>query len=182
MGTESVVGCSLLRSGSRPGESSRERKETLDQRQFGSGSGLSKNSAGHLVNMDRGLQGTVVVLDDSILDPGKHTVVVFKKNANTNEGEALRDDITNDSGKKVHNFKAWGSNDKDGSSCNGKKLNRTIRNRGDKFKLVGTARVPLTESLNSMVELVNAQLDIEMGKELKASKGKQTPGSRNSKQ
>ncbi|MFQ6643681.1 hypothetical protein Gotur_017713 [Gossypium turneri] len=79
----------------------------------------------------------MVVLNDSKLDLGKHLAVVFKENANPNNGEALGDNITD--------------------------------------------KIPLTKSLNSMVELINAQLDMEMYKGLKALKGKHTLGSGNSK-
>ncbi|PPS04758.1 hypothetical protein GOBAR_AA15911 [Gossypium barbadense] len=89
----------------------------------------------------------------------------------------------NESGMDVANLDVNGQlGDKGGSSRNGKKLNQTIRNREDKFKLVAIARVPLTEFLNSMVELINAQLDMEMDKGLEAFKGNHTSGSGNSKQ
>ncbi|MBA0568769.1 hypothetical protein Golob_006239 [Gossypium lobatum] len=101
----------------------------------------------------------MVVLNDSKLDLGKHLAVVFKENANPNNGEALGDDIIDKSGKFFSFFKARGSGDKGDSSKN----------------------VPLTESLNSMVELINAQLDMEISKGLKALKGKHTLGSGNSK-
>ncbi|KAK5833681.1 hypothetical protein PVK06_017534 [Gossypium arboreum] len=52
--------------------------------------------------------------------------------------------------------KGYGSGRKSGSNRNERKLNRIIRECGDHFKLVGSARVPLFDTMNSMVELINS--------------------------
>lgn len=63
-----------------------------------------------------------------------------------------------------------GSSDKGGTSRSGRKLNRTIRNCRDSFKLVGTVHVPLPDFISSLVELINTHLDIENSKGSDVSK------------
>ncbi|MBA0637318.1 hypothetical protein Godav_025910, partial [Gossypium davidsonii] len=89
----------------------------------------------------------MVVLNDSKLDLGKHLAVVFKENANLNNGEALGDDIIDNSGK---------------------------------FFLFSKLGVQVIKAIRARM-LINAQLDMEMYKGLKALKGKHTLGSGNSK-
>ncbi|MBA0738726.1 hypothetical protein Gogos_012053, partial [Gossypium gossypioides] len=60
--------------------------------------------------------------------------------------------------------KGRGSRDKRGSSRGVRKLNRTTGERGELFKLAGTSKVPLSESMNSTVELINSQLNMDVGK------------------
>ncbi|MBA0611888.1 hypothetical protein Godav_012539 [Gossypium davidsonii] len=48
---------------------------------------------------------------------------------------------------------------------------QTLRDSRDNFKLVGTAHVPLFESMNSLVELINAQLVTGKSKETETSEG-----------
>nr|KJB72720.1 hypothetical protein B456_011G192700 [Gossypium raimondii] len=58
---------------------------------------------------------------------------------------------------RVHKNRA----SKGGPICVRRKLNRTIRDHRDLFKLVVTSRISLSDSINSMVELINAQLNSE---------------------
>lgn len=78
-----------------------------------------------------------MVLDDSILDPRKHSTVVFKENVNPNNGEALGDDITNGSGKKIL-FSKLGVQVRR-FEPEWQKTQSNIRNCGVRFKLVGTS-------------------------------------------
>ncbi|KAH1097764.1 hypothetical protein J1N35_014685 [Gossypium stocksii] len=54
---------------------------------------------------------------------------------------------------------------KDRSFCINRKLNRTIKNRGDQFKLTRNTRVSSSDSLKSVVELINAQLSNDEGRD-----------------
>ncbi|PPD87583.1 hypothetical protein GOBAR_DD15488 [Gossypium barbadense] len=55
--------------------------------------------------------------------------------------------------------KGHGSSGKIDLSKSGKVFNRTLKCRDDKFKAYGNSRIPLSESTNSMVELINSQMD-----------------------
>ncbi|KAK5786804.1 hypothetical protein PVK06_041450 [Gossypium arboreum] len=101
---------------------------------------------------------TTVELNNTVLDLGKHSAVTFKENSNLNV-ECLGggdDPAQGNVGKFV--LKGCGSNDKGGSSRGGRKLNRAIKERGECFKLVGTSKT-LSESMNSIVELIGDQLN-----------------------
>ncbi|MBA0710829.1 hypothetical protein Golax_010090 [Gossypium laxum] len=41
----------------------------------------------------------------------------------------------------------------------GRALNKTLRERGGRFKLAGNSRVSLLEAMNSMAELLSAQVE-----------------------
>ncbi|PPE02265.1 hypothetical protein GOBAR_DD00724 [Gossypium barbadense] len=106
---------------------------------------------------------TNVTLDDAVLDPGKHSAVTFKENTDLNKDGALSEaDFSNgyidNSGSKTIGGKA-------ALVCIIQKLNQTIRDRRDKFKLVGTARISFPNFMNSMVKLINNQLSNKVGKD-----------------
>ncbi|MFQ6626889.1 hypothetical protein Gotur_005332, partial [Gossypium turneri] len=110
------------------------------------------------------LEGMMMVLDGNVLDLVKHSMVIFKETPNPNKGEVLKDRGDDEVGKEVSTPKVRGSSDKGGISRSGRKLNRTIQNCRDSFKLVGTVHVPLSDFISSLVELINTHLDIESSK------------------
>ncbi|PPR81488.1 hypothetical protein GOBAR_AA39227 [Gossypium barbadense] len=61
--------------------------------------------------------------------------------------------------KGIYIGKGRGLGGKFDSSNSGKVLNRTLRGRGDKFKMYGNSRIPISEPMNSMVELIKSQVD-----------------------
>ncbi|MBA0739743.1 hypothetical protein Gogos_012980 [Gossypium gossypioides] len=46
----------------------------------------------------------------------------------------------------------------------GKKLNNSLRGHGSHFKMSGNLRVPLSDSINSTVDLIASHLEIETNK------------------
>ncbi|MBA0735325.1 hypothetical protein Gogos_019183 [Gossypium gossypioides] len=116
---------------------------------------------------------TLVVLDESLIDPMRHLVVIFKENSNHNESEGSGEGEPNGTEKGVLNFKIRILSDKSVSSQNGRRFNRTIRNRRDRFKLVGSTRTPLSNIMNSIVKLISTELSMDFGKGLVVSEGMQ---------
>ncbi|MBA0864989.1 hypothetical protein Goshw_007915 [Gossypium schwendimanii] len=133
---------------------------------------LAKNPHENSVEINYGpnSEGMVVVLDGYVLDLGKHSMVIFKETPNPNKGEVLKDRGDDEVGKEVPTPKVRGSSDKGGTSRSGRKLNQTIRNCRDSFKLAGTVHVPLSDFISSLVELINTHLDIENRKGSDVSK------------
>ncbi|PPR89835.1 hypothetical protein GOBAR_AA30852 [Gossypium barbadense] len=105
-----------------------------------------------------------MVISPSVLDPGKHTTVIFKENGDTN----IINNSSNASiveGKHIkQGSKGHGTGNKSKNGRNGGKLNRVIRKRGDRFKVAGLFRVPLSDTINSMVDLINCQIEQDLSK------------------
>ncbi|MFQ6629301.1 hypothetical protein Gotur_007147, partial [Gossypium turneri] len=71
---------------------------------------------------------------------------------------------------------------KDGSVRINRKLNQTIKDRGDQFKLTRNTRVSSSDSLKSVVELINSQLSTEEGRDSSIYDEKHLEEVRSSKQ
>ncbi|MBA0731365.1 hypothetical protein Golax_022634 [Gossypium laxum] len=113
---------------------------------------------------------TNVTLDDAVLDPGKHSAVTFKENTNLNKDGALSEaDFSNG---YIDNSSSKSIGGKAALVYIIQKLNQTIRDRRDKFKLVGITRISFPNFMNSMVKLINDQLSNEVGKDSSPSDGK----------
>ncbi|PPR96164.1 hypothetical protein GOBAR_AA24516 [Gossypium barbadense] len=111
-----------------------------------------------------------VTLDDAVLDSGKHLAMTFKENTDPNKDEALSEvDFSNG---YTDNTSSKSRGGKAALVCILQKLKRTIRDRKDKFKLAGTAHISLSNFMNSMVKLINAQLSNEVGKDSSPLDGK----------
>ncbi|MFQ6620222.1 hypothetical protein Gotur_000757 [Gossypium turneri] len=105
--------------------------------------------------------GTLISLDNSTLDLMKHSASCFKENFNPNNvdkygGIALANGRSGRAGSK-------NKVDKEGPVQINRKLNKTIKDRGDQFKYNGNASVSLSDSMNSMVELISAQFSNKKG-------------------
>ncbi|MBA0791156.1 hypothetical protein Gohar_015751 [Gossypium harknessii] len=92
--------------------------------------------------------GTLISLDNSMLDLMKHSTSYFKENFNPNNvdkygGIALANGRSGRAGSK-------NKIDKEGPVQINRKLNKTIKDRGDQFKYNGNASVSLSDSMNSM--------------------------------
>ncbi|MBA0732942.1 hypothetical protein Gogos_017001 [Gossypium gossypioides] len=105
--------------------------------------------------------GTLISLDNSALDPMKHSTSSFKENFNPNNvdkygGIALANGRSGRAGSE-------NKVDKEGPVRINRKFNKTIKDRGDLFKYNRNASVSLSDSMNSMVELIFAQLSNKKG-------------------
>ncbi|MBA0704594.1 hypothetical protein Golax_016841 [Gossypium laxum] len=93
-----------------------------------------------------GLVELVVELSAGVLNPGRHSTIYFKENSNPKPNET-----------------------KNNPNHNGRSLNKTIQERGSRFKLASNSRVPLLEMMNSMAKLINTQIQSEMGEREKVA-------------
>ncbi|KAA3481742.1 hypothetical protein EPI10_022083 [Gossypium australe] len=93
----------------------------------------------------------------------KHFVDTFKEKDATHNTSTMKG-VTIGGGIQVkHSNKGRGSG-KSESNHNDRKLNKIIQEREDHFKLASSIRVPLSNTMNSMVELINSQLEKELDK------------------
>lgn len=60
-------------------------------------------------------------------------------------------------------FKRRGGSGKINFGKGGKKINNSLRGRGSRFKMLEYSRVLLSDSMNSMVELITSQLATKGG-------------------
>ncbi|KAK5835307.1 hypothetical protein PVK06_010995 [Gossypium arboreum] len=97
---------------------------------------ISSNISTHLNSIFKGPMEVAVLLREGVLDPSKHTTIVFKKNT---------------VGGKL------------GVARNGTKLNRTIRNQETRFKTPNSYRIPISKSINNMVDFISSQLKERVG-------------------
>ncbi|MBA0600680.1 hypothetical protein Gorai_003882 [Gossypium raimondii] len=58
--------------------------------------------------------------------------------------------------------KGRGSRFKSGQIRSGKRLNRIIKDRGQRFKVAENSKVPLTDSMNIIAELIRARLSTKV--------------------
>ncbi|PPS19547.1 hypothetical protein GOBAR_AA01028 [Gossypium barbadense] len=92
-----------------------------------------------------------VALKEDVLDPLKHSAMVFKENANMNQLEGLDsnrvevlDGVERSTQGRFVKSKADGAK-------NGMKLNKTIRDRGNQFKISSNKGVLISDSIDNMV-------------------------------
>ncbi|MBA0797739.1 hypothetical protein Gohar_008407 [Gossypium harknessii] len=78
----------------------------------------------------------MVKLNDVVVNIGKHLVVIFENNNNClNEGSLSSGEIHNWDCDTSINFKRRGFEIRSGQMRSGKRLNRIIRDRGERFKV-----------------------------------------------
>nr|KJB28290.1 hypothetical protein B456_005G063800 [Gossypium raimondii] len=107
-----------------------------------------------------GTEEMMVKLNDVVLNIGKHSAVIFKNNNNgLNERSLGSGEIHNWDCDTSIIFKGCGFEIRSSQMRSGKRLNRTIRDCGERFKVTSNSKVPLMESLNSIVELISTQLN-----------------------
>ncbi|MBA0587437.1 hypothetical protein Gorai_000568 [Gossypium raimondii] len=105
-----------------------------------------------------------ILLNEGVLDPLKHSAVKFRK-------ENLQPKITFEidggnsegGGFGILGVKGRRASEKIGVGRGGKKLNNSLRGCGSHFKMFGNLIVPLSDSINSTVDLIASHLEIETG-------------------
>ncbi|MBA0750499.1 hypothetical protein Gogos_001910, partial [Gossypium gossypioides] len=94
--------------------------------------GISSNISTHINSIIEGPMKVAVSLGNGVLDPSKHTTVVFKENVPLNLIAGGKLEVRR----------------------NGTKLSRTIQNRGTRFKTSDNYRIPISEpDIVSLLEL-----------------------------
>ncbi|MBA0590396.1 hypothetical protein Gorai_019102 [Gossypium raimondii] len=94
--------------------------------------------------------------EPSVLDPEKHTTVIFMEIGDPNIINNLGSASLVKRKYLKQGSKGRGFGNKFEHGRNGRKLNRVIRERGDRFKVIGLSRVPLADTMNSMIDLINS--------------------------
>ncbi|KAK5825153.1 hypothetical protein PVK06_019958 [Gossypium arboreum] len=92
------------------------------------------------------------------------SAVTFKENMHSNPGSVIDVAQHNFLGRKgvVADLRIDG--EKVGGGHRGRKLSKTIRNRGNLFKS-STSRIPLLDSIDNLVEFITSQIEKETAQE-----------------
>ncbi|MFQ6631030.1 hypothetical protein Gotur_009421, partial [Gossypium turneri] len=69
-----------------------------------------------------------------------------------------------DSSKGILVHKGQGLGTRRGYVRRGRNLDKTIRDWGVRFKLEGSNQIPLSDTMNSIIKLISAQLEAKSGK------------------
>ncbi|KAK5826606.1 hypothetical protein PVK06_021532 [Gossypium arboreum] len=100
-----------------------------------------------------------VILDFNVLDPKRHSAVIFKGNSDHKTVATELNVRPSDSSILSASSKGHGLDNKKGSASSGRMLNKTIRRRGSHFKIAENSRVSLTDVVNSMAKLIGEQVE-----------------------
>ncbi|MFQ6637228.1 hypothetical protein Gotur_013713 [Gossypium turneri] len=104
--------------------------------------------------------GMDVPLKEGVLDPSKHLTISFKEKLTAVEGKALKVNNLIKLVKGIHVGRGRGNGGKNDSNRNGKFPNMTLRGHGERSKASGNSCFPLSDTMNSMAELISSQIDI----------------------
>ncbi|MBA0618753.1 hypothetical protein Godav_028051, partial [Gossypium davidsonii] len=99
-----------------------------------------------------------VTLKEGVLDLAKHSTIVFKENNHPNSFELADDDRAEVLGNDDSTSKGQITGGKFSAGRNGRKLNKTKRDRESHFKMSSSSRVFLSKSVNNMVEHISSQI------------------------
>ncbi|TYG46831.1 hypothetical protein ES288_D11G287900v1 [Gossypium darwinii] len=99
-----------------------------------------------------------VTLKEGVLDPAKHSTIVFKENNHPNPFEPADDDRPEVLGKDDSTSKGQIAGGKVSAGRNCKKLNKKKRDRESHFKMSSSSRVLLSKSVNNMVGHIFSQI------------------------
>ncbi|MBA0772633.1 hypothetical protein Gotri_007977 [Gossypium trilobum] len=113
-----------------------------------------------IVAISGGPSGMDVPLKEGVLDPSKHLTISFKEKLTAVEGKALKVNNLIKLVKGIHLGRGRGNGGKNDSNRNGKFLNMTLRGHGERSKASGNSCFPLSDTMNSMAELISSQIDI----------------------
>ncbi|KAK5802860.1 hypothetical protein PVK06_030486 [Gossypium arboreum] len=118
----------------------------------------------HFNSTFEGLTEPVLKINPNILDPGRHWAVSLKENTIPNSPKDLENAMSGATrGHRIS--KGWGSGGKGVAVRNDKPFSIIIQDRQGHFKNFGNPRYPLSESMNSMVELIPSQVENKTEKE-----------------
>ncbi|MBA0794675.1 hypothetical protein Gohar_018983 [Gossypium harknessii] len=101
-----------------------------------------------------------VLLEERVLNPGRHSTIFFKENLASIGEKALKGKSSVKTGNGIYVGKGRGNGGKVESNKNGKILNKTIRGHKDRFKAIGNSRTPLSDTINFMAKFISSQIDV----------------------
>ncbi|MBA0871616.1 hypothetical protein Goshw_028192 [Gossypium schwendimanii] len=100
-----------------------------------------------------------LTLNSNVLDPMKHSAVVFTDHIGINDNDSLEVSDPTNSESGVSTSKLRGTVGNGITVRKGRVLNKTIKDRSECFKIVKNTKVSLLDSINSMVGLINSHID-----------------------
>ncbi|MBA0618759.1 hypothetical protein Godav_028057 [Gossypium davidsonii] len=99
-----------------------------------------------------------VTLKEGVLDPSKHSTIVFKENNHPSPFESADDDRAEVLGNDDSTSKGQIAGGKVCAGKNCRKLNKKKRDQESHFKMSSSSRVPLSKSVNNMVGHISSQI------------------------
>lgn len=133
-------------------------------------SGRVSGSAAAIKKLKQANNVVFLRLKEGVLNHSNHSAVTFKENMHPNPGSVM--------GVAQQNFLGRGvaadlriDGEKVGGGHRGRKLSKTIRDRGNLFKS-STSRIPLPDSVNNLVEFITSQIEKETAQEGPKKAGK----------
>ncbi|MBA0786840.1 hypothetical protein Gotri_000148 [Gossypium trilobum] len=100
----------------------------------------------------------VVTLKEGVLEPAKHSTIVFMESNHPNLFESADDDRAEVLGNDDSTSKGQIAGGKVSAGRNFRKLNKKKWDRESHFKMSSSSRVPLSKSINNMVEHISSQI------------------------
>ncbi|MBA0798866.1 hypothetical protein Gohar_009419, partial [Gossypium harknessii] len=94
-----------------------------------------------------------------VLNTKKDITVVFQENSNPNLTKVHVDNEAFKSGMPSIPIKGWDSGGKVVCSKRGWKINKTLKGSSNRFKVLGSSRVSLAESMLFATDLISSELD-----------------------
>ncbi|TYI76968.1 hypothetical protein E1A91_D06G113700v1 [Gossypium mustelinum] len=119
---------------------------------------FKSNSSFHFNTMYEGLLEVSVKLKEGVLNHSNHSAVTFKENMHPNPGSVMGVAQQNFLGREGVAADLRIDGEKVGGGHRGRKLSKTIRDRGNLFKS-STSRIPLPDSVNNLVEFITSQIE-----------------------
>ncbi|KAB2024808.1 hypothetical protein ES319_D06G111400v1 [Gossypium barbadense] len=132
---------------------------------------FKSNSSSHFNTMYEGLLEVSVKLKEGVLNHSNHSAVTFKENMHPNPGSVMGVAQQNFLGREGVAADLRIDGEKVGGGHRGRKLSKTIRDRGNLFKS-STSRIPLPDSVNNLVEFITSQIEKETAQEGPKKAGK----------
>ncbi|KAG8474224.1 hypothetical protein CXB51_033548 [Gossypium anomalum] len=133
----------------------------LGNNSVGVQSGSSKvtgNKSIHINPMFDSPSETVVKLDANLLNPNHHSAVIINDQNVSKTVKGNKKIFLVNTNKYFSVSRERGPEIKMGSGRGGASLNRTFKEKGGRLKNVKISRIPLTEAMNSIANLINAQV------------------------
>ncbi|PPD79355.1 hypothetical protein GOBAR_DD23711 [Gossypium barbadense] len=90
--------------------------------------------------------------------------MIFRDHIGINDNDSLEVGDPTNSESSISISELLGTIGKDTVIRKDRVLNKTIKDRGERFKTIKNTKVSLSDSMNSMVTLINFQIDTEPNK------------------
>ncbi|MBA0772182.1 hypothetical protein Gotri_007601 [Gossypium trilobum] len=106
-----------------------------------------------------------VTMKEGVLDPARHTTIVFKENKDPNLTGVVEGGCSKLSGNEAIHLSRFRVDGRALGNRKGMRLKKTIQDWGNIFKNLGNSQVPLAGLVNTVVYLISIQLELDTNKE-----------------